>query len=89
MKVIARLPMSAWGFFKGALKRDAWLWCVTAVLGLVVCAGLYAKFLPAKQATTSVLLTNNPSQDPANQIAADVALSQSPAVAGRPPISLA
>ena len=51
------------GFIKAALKRGARLWCATAVLGIILGYGLYAKFPPAYQATTSILITNNPNQD--------------------------
>lgn len=71
------------GFIGAALKRSAWLWCATAVLGMLIGYGLYVKYPPAYQATTSVLLTNNPAGDPAEEIQTNVALAQSQAVAGR------
>jgi capsular polysaccharide biosynthesis protein len=70
------------GFIAAALKRGAWIWCATAVFGLLIGYGLYAKFPPAYQATTSVLLTNNPNLDP-SQIQTNASLAQSTAVAGR------
>ena len=72
-------------FIGAALKRSAWLWCATAVLGLIIGYGLYAKFPPAYSATTSVLITNNPNGDVADQSATDVALAESQAVAQRRP----
>jgi capsular polysaccharide biosynthesis protein len=71
------------GFIGAALKRSAWLWCATAMLGVLIGYGLYAKYPPAYQATTSVLLRNNPGEDPVQQIQTNVALAQSQAVAGR------
>ena len=71
------------GFIGAALKRSAWLLCVTAVIGVLIGYGFYVKYPPAYQATTSVLLTNNPSQDPDVQILTNVALAQSQGVAGR------
>jgi capsular polysaccharide biosynthesis protein len=70
------------GFIRAALKRGAWIWCATAVLGLLIGYGLYIKFPPAYQATTSVLLTNDPSLDAA-QIQTNANLVQSTAVAAR------
>jgi capsular polysaccharide biosynthesis protein len=71
------------GFIKDALKRSAWLWCTTAVLGILIGFAFYAKFPPAYQATTSVLVTDNPNQNPADEVLTDVALAQSQTVAGQ------
>jgi capsular polysaccharide biosynthesis protein len=68
-------------FITAALKRSAWLWCLTAVLGLLIGSGLYLKYPPAYHATASVLLVDNPNQDPAIQIQNDQATAQSQAVA--------
>jgi capsular polysaccharide biosynthesis protein len=70
------------GFIGAALKRGARIWCATAVLGLLIGYGLYIKFPPSYQATTSVLLTNNPNLD-ASQIQTNASLVQSTPVAGR------
>ncbi len=71
------------GFIKAALKRSAWLWCATAVAGLLIGYGFYVKFPPAYEATTSVLVTNNPGEDPGDQIQTDLILAESQGVAGR------
>jgi capsular polysaccharide biosynthesis protein len=68
-------------FITAALKRRAWLWCLIAVLGLLVGAGLNFKYPPAYHASASVLLVDNPNQDPATQINNDQAIAQSEAVA--------
>jgi capsular polysaccharide biosynthesis protein len=68
-------------FITAALKRRAWLWCLTAVLGLLIGSGLYLKYPPAYHASASVLLVDSPSQDPATQITNDQAMAQSQAVA--------
>ena len=68
---IARLPLPAWGFLRAALRRSARLWCATAVLGIIIGYGLYGEFPPAYQATTSILVTNHPSQNPADAIASE------------------
>lgn len=71
------------GSIGAALRRSARLLCIAAVLGVLLGYGLYAKSPPAYQATTSVLVADNPNVDPAEQILNDLALAQSQAVAGR------
>ena len=56
------MTFTSLGFIGAALKRSAWLWCATAMLGVLIGYGLYDKYPPAYQATTSVLLTNDLSQ---------------------------
>jgi capsular polysaccharide biosynthesis protein len=68
-------------FITAALKRRAWLWCLTGVLGLLIGSGLYFKYPPAYHASATVLLVDNPNQDPAVQIQNDQATAQSQAVA--------
>jgi capsular polysaccharide biosynthesis protein len=71
------------GFITAALKRSAWVWCFTALVGLVIGCGFYVEFPTAYGASTSLLLTNDPTEGPADAIATDVALAQSPAVAAQ------
>lgn len=71
------------GFVKAALRRSAWFWCATAVLGLLIGSALYVKYPVAYHATTSVLLSDSPGEDPAVQIQTDQNLAASQAVAGR------
>lgn len=68
-------------FIGAALKRSAWVCCAVALAGLILGYGLYAKYPPAISATTSVLVANNPDQDPTNQSATNVALAESQGVA--------
>jgi uncharacterized protein involved in exopolysaccharide biosynthesis len=68
-------------FIRGALRRRAWLWCLTVVLGLLIGSGLYVKYPPAYHASASVLLVDSPNQDAAVQIQNDQAMAQSQAVA--------
>lgn len=68
------------GFLKSALRRGRRVWALTAILGILIGGGLYVKFPPAFKATTSVLLTDNPNQDPAVEVQTDAALAQSTAV---------
>jgi capsular polysaccharide biosynthesis protein len=71
------------GFFTAALRRSAWVWCLTAVLGLLIGSALYVKYPPAYHATTTVLLVDNANQDPAVEVQTDQSLAQSQAVAAR------
>jgi uncharacterized protein involved in exopolysaccharide biosynthesis len=71
------------GFIKAALRRRAWLWCLLAVAGLLIGSALYKEFPPAYQASTSVLITDNPNQDPMIAIQTDISLAQSRTVASR------
>lgn len=70
-------------FITAALKRSAWVWCATAVFGLLVGYALYLEFPPAYSATTSILISNSPNLDPTEQAATNVALAGSQAVAQR------
>ena len=71
------------GFIKAALRRSAWLWCATAVVGLLIGSGLYLHYPPAYHAQTTVLLADGPNEDPTVQAPTDQNLAQSQAVAGR------
>jgi capsular polysaccharide biosynthesis protein len=71
------------GFFTAALRRSAWVWCLTAVLGLLIGSALYVKFPPAYHATTTVLLVDGADQNPAIQVQTDMSMAQSQTVAGR------
>lgn len=70
-------------FVWDALRRAAWLWCITGLLGLVIGAGLYVRYPPAYHAQASVLLVDGPNQDPAVQVLTDQSLAQSEPVAAR------
>ena len=70
-------------FIREALRRAAWLWCITALLGLVIGVGLYVTYPPAYHAQTSVLLVDGTNQDPAVQVLTDQSLAESQPVAAR------
>jgi capsular polysaccharide biosynthesis protein len=73
---------TSFAFIAAALRRSAWLWCAFAVLGLLIGYELYAKFPPAYQASTSVLVMDGPNVNPGVAIQTDAALAQSSTVAG-------
>lgn len=70
-------------FFTAALRRSAWVWCLTGVLGLLIGSALYVKYPPAYHATATILLGDSPTQDPAVEVLTDQSLAQSQAVAER------
>jgi capsular polysaccharide biosynthesis protein len=70
-------------FFTAALRRSAWVWCLTGVLGLLIGSALYVKYPPAYHASATVLLGDSPTQDPAVEVLTDQSLAQSQAVAER------
>src|SRR5262249_30609274 len=70
------------GFITAALRRKARLWCATAVVGLLIGLGAYMALPATYQATTSVLLTAPPNQNPPDAILTDAALAQTRTVAG-------
>ena len=71
------------GFLTAALRRRRWVWCLTAVLGLVIGSGLHLKYPPAYHAQTTVLLVYNPNQDPAAEVQTEASVAQSEGVAAR------
>lgn len=67
----------------GAALRRTWrLWCGLALLGVIVGAGYYKAAPPSYQASTSILLTNNPQTDPAEAMDNNKAMAESQPVAG-------
>jgi capsular polysaccharide biosynthesis protein len=70
------------GFFTAALRRSAWFWRVTAVVGLLVGSALYVKYSHTYQASTTLLLTVGPEAQPDTAILDDQAIAQSHVVAG-------
>jgi capsular polysaccharide biosynthesis protein len=70
-------------FIRQAVRRRARVWCVTALLGLLIGSGLYLRYPPAYHAQTSVLLVDNQNVDPATQVLTDQSLAESEPVAAR------
>jgi capsular polysaccharide biosynthesis protein len=68
-------------FIRSALKRRARLWVLTALAGLALGLALHQVHPPAKQASTTVLLTQNTNQNPLDAVLTDIALLQSRTVA--------
>lgn len=72
------------GFIGAALKRKAWLWCSIAVAGLLIGSGIYLIFPPAYQASTTVLVKDDPADlDPTDTMTTNATLAQSSLVAAQ------
>lgn len=71
------------GFFAAVLRRKARVWCLTAVLGLVIGTGLYVKFPPAYHASATVLLAYSPGSNSQVQVQNEASMAQSQPVAAR------
>jgi len=71
------------GFFTAALRRSAWIWLLTATVGLLLGSAFYVKFPPAYHATASVLLVDSSTQNPAVEVSTDISLAESEPVAAR------
>ena len=65
------------GFIRGALKRTVRFWCALGLLGLVIGVGVYVKFPPAYKASTSVLITYGPEDNPTVAVLDLQAIAQS------------
>ena len=70
-------------FIRGAVRRGARLWIGTAVAGLLCALGMLAATPPSYQASTSILITHNPSDNAVDAIQTDLALAASNTVAER------
>jgi capsular polysaccharide biosynthesis protein len=69
------------GFLTSAVRRRARVWCVLALVGLIL-GGAYATLKPPKwTASTTVLLVDKPEADPAYAIETDLTLAESTPVA--------
>jgi capsular polysaccharide biosynthesis protein len=71
------------GFLTAALRRKAWVWCLTGVVGLVIGSGLYLKDPPAYHASATVLLVYNSNVNPSVEVQNEASMAQSQPVASR------
>ncbi|MGH3265528.1 MAG: hypothetical protein ACRDNS_26440 [Trebonia sp.] len=68
-------------FIREALGRAKWVWCVTAVFGLLIGFALYLRYPPAYHAQASVLVVDVQGADPEVQVLTDQSIAQSQPVA--------
>jgi len=69
------------GFIRAAIRRNLRFCLAAGLIGLIVGCGLYVKFPPAVQASTSVYITNNPNTDAVSAMLTNVTLAESRPVA--------
>jgi capsular polysaccharide biosynthesis protein len=69
------------GFLRAALRRGLWLWCATAVIGMLAGFAVFRLSPPSYQASTSVLLGFNNLELPADAALDDQSIAQSRTVA--------
>ena len=69
------------GFIRAAIRRKALFWCVLGVVGLVVGIGVNVKYPAAYKASTSVLITYGPNDNPTSAVLDNQAIAQSRSVA--------
>lgn len=68
-------------FIRAAIGRSVRFWGVLAIIGLLVGIGSYVKFPPAHKASTSVLLTYTPNDNPTSAVLDNQAIAESHTVA--------
>lgn len=68
-------------FIRSAIRRATLFWCVLGVVGLVLGVGFNTKFPPAYKASTSVLITYAPDENPSGAVLDNQAIAQSRTVA--------
>jgi capsular polysaccharide biosynthesis protein len=78
----AAAGLASLSFITAAIRRRTWLWCLAAVCGLLLGAGLYIVHPPKYEATTQVILSFGPNEDLTTSMATDAALAASRPVAG-------
>jgi capsular polysaccharide biosynthesis protein len=68
-------------YIRGALRRTMTFWCALAIVGLVIAVGIHVKYPPAYSASTSVLITYGPNENPSGAVLDNQAIAESTAVA--------
>jgi capsular polysaccharide biosynthesis protein len=69
------------GFIRAALRRHVRFWLAAGLIGLIAGCGLYVKFPPAYQASTSLIIANDPTTDAISAMQTNVTLADSRPVA--------
>ena len=77
----AAAGLASLSFLTAAIRRRKRLWCLTAVIGMILGGSLYLLRPPPYQATAEILLTMGPTEDLQSATSTDATLAESPAVA--------
>jgi capsular polysaccharide biosynthesis protein len=75
------VSMTSLRFVGSALRRRAWLGCAVVLAGLAITASVFVLAPPPHQASTSILIANDPNSDPIVQMQGNVTLAESANVA--------
>jgi capsular polysaccharide biosynthesis protein len=78
---IQPVSMTSLRFAASALRRRAWVGCAVVLAGLAITAAVLVLAPPPHQASTSILITNDPNLDPITQMQGNVVLAESAKVA--------
>ena len=70
------------GFIGAAIRRSKRFWGVWAIIGLILGLGIYIKYPVSYQATTSILIKNDPGEDVVSAMQTQVSIVESRPVAG-------
>jgi capsular polysaccharide biosynthesis protein len=68
-------------YLLGAVRRSARLWLTLGIIGLVLGVGYSVKYPPAHQASTSILITYGPDENPTSAVLDNQAIAESRSVA--------
>ncbi len=69
------------GYLRQAVKRSARFWIALGLVGLLIGIGYDVKYPPAHQASTSVLITYGPDENPSSAVFDNQAIAESRSVA--------
>lgn len=69
------------GFVRAAVRRRRRFWVLWAVIGMVVGLGIFVKYPVSYQATVTLIVKNNPQDDPVSAMQSQVTLVESKTVA--------
>lgn len=69
------------GFIGAAVRRSKRFWLAWTLIGVIVGLGIYVKYPTSYEATVSILIKNNPQEDPVSSMLTNEALAQSYTVA--------
>ncbi|HEX7994198.1 MAG TPA: hypothetical protein VF506_09760, partial [Streptosporangiaceae bacterium] len=73
--------MTSLRFVGSSLRRRGWLACAVVLAGLAITAAVFVLAPPPHQASTSILIANDPNADPIVQMEGNVTLAETPKVA--------
>ena len=76
-----RVSFASLGFIFAAVRRSRRFWLLWGVIGIVAGLGVFVKFPVSYVATVSVIIKNNPGEDPVSAMQTQVTMVESESVA--------